>query len=369
METTITRLLDAGVRAHTFPGATATVAWCKRGHEPEMVSAAGGALTPGGTKVTQDHLYDLSAITQPIVAMLTMRLIHRGVINVESSLDTWLQDTCGTPTGERTVLHLLRHRSGLAPWGGLYLDVPHPIGSGAAYRWIMHEAAKRMERPPGGEPVQSDLGYLLLGEILMRASGKKLSELLAEEITRPFDIEKEMFYPGALTPSQKLAVIRRCGPTEHCDWRTKVLQGEVHDENAFALGGVAGHAGIFSTSRALARFGVEMIQVFHGESEWLKSAALHDALADGTRDGTPPGEKHNLRTGWKMMDKAAGRRLSAGTFGQTGFTGVSLWCDPQRDMVVSLLSNRVHPGRANRKIDGFRPAFHDAVAAAFDASA
>ncbi|MBC7172132.1 MAG: serine hydrolase [Polyangiaceae bacterium] len=141
-----------------------------------------------------------------------------------------------------------------------------------------------------------------------------------------------------------------------------MLRGEVHDENCAALGGVGGHAGLFGTARGVAVFGRWLLDNLKGRSTLLVPQALLRKSLE-----PQPGGTH--RIGWDAKSEGeslAGRRLSAGSFGHWGFTGTSLWCDPERDLVIALLTNRVHPCRANQKIRGFRPAFHDAIVAAFD---
>jgi CubicO group peptidase (beta-lactamase class C family) len=149
--------------------------------------------------------------------------------------------------------------------------------------------------------------------------------------------------------------------TEKDDWRGRHVRGEVHDENCHALGGISGHAGLFGSARAVATFGRAYLDAYLGRGEFLPKPLVEEALR------ARPGGTHVL--GWDRKsgaDSAAGRRASAETFGHLGFTGTSIWCDPVRDLVVVLLTNRVCPSRANVKIKGFRPAFYDGIFAAFD---
>ncbi|MGB0680146.1 MAG: serine hydrolase domain-containing protein [Polyangiales bacterium] len=212
-----------------------------------------------------------------------------------------------------------------------------------------------------GQPVASDLGYLIAGEALARVMGVGLHKLVASRVTEPLGIAAEMLYPGSLPLSKRSRLQRLMPPTERCHWRGKLVQGEVHDENAAAFGGVAGHAGMFATARALARFGREMLRILEGRSTFLPLPVLQSALS--AVDGAP------TCLGWQRIDGVqgvAGRRLSPQTFGGLGRTGTSLWCDPVRQLCVVLLTNRICPSRANVRINGFRPAFHDAIVAAFD---
>jgi CubicO group peptidase (beta-lactamase class C family) len=150
----------------------------------------------------------------------------------------------------------------------------------------------------------------------------------------------------------------RIAPTEDDSWRARVLVGEVHDENAWALGGVAGHAGLFGTAPAVGAFARHALQVLFGRTGIVARQTLETFVA---RDATVPGSSRAL--GWDTMlpTSSCGSRLSARAFGHTGFTGTSLWIDPERNLYVVLLTNRVYPTRTNDRIRQVRPAFHDAV--------
>jgi len=356
-----TRLLEAGVSGQVFPGGAACIGWRQADGPVYCVAHAGRLAYAAPTPTRDDTPYDLASLTKPIVAMAALRLVAQGVLALDARADSILSDVRGGGAASVTLEQLLTHRSGLAPWGGLYLDVPHEPGSAAARRWILSEASRRVETEAGGESVYSDLGYIIGGEMIARAAGETLDRVVATEIAEPLGIEAELYYAGALPSDRRAELTRRCAPTERCEWRGRIVRGEVHDENCSALGGVAGHAGMFGTTRAVARFGREMLDCLAGRSDFIAADALQAALAPR------PGGSHLL--GWDAKTgspSAAGRRLGPKTFGHLGFTGTSLWCDPERDLVVVLLTNRVHPSRANEKIKGFRPAFHDGVVAAYD---
>ncbi len=171
-----------------------------------------------------------------------------------------------------------------------------------------------------------------------------------------------MMYAGALSIDRRAELSRRCAATERDDWRGKLLRGEVHDENCAALGGVSGHAGVFATARAMATFARAFLDSRDTKGNFLSSTTVAHALEE-----RPLG---TYRLGWdgKSAEKsAAGKRMSPVSFGHLGFTGTSVYCDPIRDAVIVLLTNRVCPSRANEKIKFFRPAFHDGMIATLDA--
>jgi CubicO group peptidase (beta-lactamase class C family) len=356
------RLLEAGVAGQVFPGGAACISFREGDVVEHVVAAAGRLASTGGPRVDEATPYDLASLTKPVVATAALRLEAQGKLDLGTRADALLTDVRGGPGGVATIEQLLAHRSGLAAWGGLYLDVPHEAGSMAARRWILSEAARRSEREPGLVTEYSDLGYIIAGEAVARAAGASLDEVVEAQVTGPLGISAEVFYAGALPAEKRAELMRKVAPTERCEWRGRIVRGEVHDENCAALGGVAGHAGLFGTAHGVSVFGRAILDCVTGKSDFLDAKVMERALAD--RGG-------RYRFGWDIKSgnpSAAGRHLGPRTFGHLGFTGTSLWCDPDRDLVVVLLTNRVHPSRANEKIKGFRPAFHDGVVAAVLAS-
>lgn len=365
------RLLAAGVAGQVFPGATACVSYREPDGELVRVTAAAGrpvtsalALEHERRRAVDDAtLYDLASLTKPIFATLCLRLLARGELSLELRAEDFIPDVRGTIGAAATLEELLTHRSGLAAWGGLYLDVPHELGSKAARRWILTEAARRAHGKPKEHAVYSDLGYIIASGVVTKSTGSDLPTLLAREILAPLELDPlELGYPPALGAEARRRLERRVAATERDDWRGRLLRGEVHDENCAAMGGVSGHAGLFGTASAVGRVARAVLDATTGrgaEPRFLPEALMKMALA-------PRGGGTEL-LGWDSKSptaSSAGKRMSAASFGHLGFTGGSVWCDPEADVAVVLLSNRVCPSRANEKIKGFRPAFHDAIMAA-----
>ncbi len=352
------RLMDAGVAGQAFPGGVACVNW-REGDTVLSVDVAAGRLRTGEPEVKASTPYDLASLTKPVVATAALRLCAAGKLSLNVRTDSVVTDVRGGVGGAATLEMLLTHRSGLADWGGLYLDVPHDPGTAAARRWILSEASRR---PAEGElkgSLYSDLGYLIAGEVIARTAGEKLDRVVAREVTDPLGISGDVFFPAALAPDRRAQVVRDAAPTEWCEWRGRLIRGEVHDENCAAFGGVAGNAGLFGTARGVASFGRAVLDSLLGRGDFLPQSLVEQALK--------PIEGTSLRLGWDAKspeNSSAGRRMSARTFGHLGFTGTSIWCDPERDIVIVLLTNRVHPSRANERIKGFRPGFHDGLLAA-----
>lgn len=354
-----TRLLAAGVAGQVFPGGVVSISW-REGGEVVFVEAFAGRLNDHGPLVDALTPYDVASLTKPVVATAALRMVAAGTLSLDVRADSLVSDVRGGTGGNATLEQLLTHRAGLAPWGGLYLDVPHEPGSAAARRWIISEASRRPDESGGGaggaRAVYSDLGYIIAGEVLSRVAAEPLDRVVAHQVTEPLGIADQVFYLGALGPSERAAVTKRVAPTERCEWRGRIIRGEVHDENCAALGGVAGNAGIFATAHGIAVVARAVLDSFLGKGTFLPRALVEHALE--ARDGGTP------RLGWDARnagESSAGKRMGPRTFGHLGFTGGSVWCDPDKDVVVALLTNRVHPSRANERIKGFRPAFHDGV--------
>jgi CubicO group peptidase (beta-lactamase class C family) len=223
---------------------------------------------------------------------------------------------------------------------------------------MLAEAARRVAgEPPAHGSVYSDLGYLIAGAALARAFGGPLDVLVRREVTEPLGIADQMFYAASLDDAQRAELARRVAPTERCSQRQRVLRAEVHDENCHAYGGICGHAGMFGTARAALRFGLALLRALRGDSAFLPADLVAWALA------ARPGGGHVV--GWDTKSRegsSAGALFSVRSFGHLGFTGTSLWCDPERHRCAVLLSNRVHPTRDNIQIRALRPRFHDLCA-------
>src|ERR1700690_2063175 len=212
--------------------------------------------------------------------------------------------------------------------------------------------AEPLIREPGKQVEYSDLGLILVGEIISRLTGKPLDQFAKEEVLNPLGMADTMFNP----PRSLLA---RIAPTElDSDFRKRLVWGEVHDENAWAMGGVAGHAGLFSTAGDIAKFAQMLLNGgIYAHRRLLARATIQTFTTREIICDTASAIGLDVPT----QPSSAGHFYSEKSFGHTGFTGTSIWIDPERDLFVILLTNRVNPTRANEKIRQVRPALHDAV--------
>jgi CubicO group peptidase (beta-lactamase class C family) len=261
--------------------------------------------------------------------------------------------------GSVNFLHLLTHTSGLAPWRDLFMQVgppPPPPGESdpvdreqRLQKALELIAGYAFVEKPGHAVHYSDLGLILLGESVTRLDkADTLADVIRSRITGPLNLDRITFRPD--DPAN-------CVPTEDDQrWRSRRCQGEVHDENAASLGGIAGHAGLFGTAPQLARFGQAWLDAVKGRSpDWLLPDLAQKAVTE---------QADGRGLGWVMKSpqkSSAGTRYSPDSFGHTGFTGTSLWIDPQRELVVALLTNRVYHGRHHKGVLELRMDVHDAV--------
>ena len=272
-----------------------------------------------------------------------MQAVDRRQLDLDAPLTRWLADWRGADRAAVSVTDLLEHASGLTAHLPFFRDCR---GRAEFERAI---STLPLEYTPRSASVYSDLGFILLGFILEQVYGVTL-EAAFRAVAEQHDWGELRYQPPA-------AWRGRTAPTEVDAWRGRLLVGEVHDENAWALGGVAGHAGLFGTAAAVGRFARAIAAGFRDRPSIVRAASFRRFM---TRTDVP-GSSRAL--GWDTMlpTSSCGTRMSQAAVGHTGFTGTSLWIDPQADVYVVLLTNRVHPTRANEAILRVRPALHDAV--------
>lgn len=293
-------------------------------------------------------VFDLASLTKVIATTsLVMREVRRGVMLIDAPVRRYLPEWHAPGGDAVTIGHLLDHSSGLPAHRRLWETSQDAT---ALRRAVM---SVPLDRPVGASSVYSDVGFLLAGFALEAVTG------------RPLDAQWASVWPSHLPWlgfNPEPATWPRVAATENDPWRGRVLQGEVHDENAAVLGGVAGHAGMFGTAEAVGLFASAVLSSFHAET-WLATPPLMRTFASRRQ---VPGSSRAL--GWDTMlpTSSCGPRLSPTAIGHTGFTGTSLWIDWERNLYVALLTNRVHPTRTNERFPPMRAQIHDAVIADLD---
>jgi CubicO group peptidase (beta-lactamase class C family) len=300
-------------------------------------------------------MYDVASLTKPIVTTTAaMMLVQQDRLDLDQSVANYLpefalaakSDPDPSWRSQVTVRMLLLHDSGLPAHRDFYKEAK---GHDAIIALALTEP---LVRKPGTQTEYSDIGFILLGEIIDRLTGGGLDAFAKQEIFEPLGIDHSMFHP-----SRRLRA--DIAPTEMDPaLRKRLVWGEVHDENAWAMGGIAGHAGLFSTAKDVAAF-AQMI--LNGGIYAHLRLVPRAVIAEFTARQTIGNSARALGWDVPVQPSSSGRYFSMKSFGHTGFTGTSLWIDPERGLFVVLLTNRVNPTRANEKIRQVRPALHDAI--------
>jgi len=340
--TSAARVLEQAILDRAFPAAVIEVGDVTR----PLWRQAFGRLTydADAPPATEETIFDLASLTKVLATTpLVIQQVERGALGLDDPVARYVTTWTGADRSRVTIRDLLSHSGGLTAYVPFFRN--HQ-GRPAFERAI---GALPLEYQPGTGSVYSDLGFMLLGFILDDevTLARRFDALLAQ-----MGIVSDLqFTPPPLWKP-------RTAPTEFDPWRGRLLLGEAHDENCWALGGAAGHAGLFGTAAATGDCARHVLQVLGGRTGAFSRATLETFV---TRRADVPGSSRAL--GWDTMltTSSCGTRMSRGAFGHTGFTGTSLWIDPDRGVYVALLTNRVYPTRANETIRQVRPAVHDAV--------
>ncbi|GBE53766.1 penicillin-binding protein 4* [bacterium BMS3Bbin14] len=359
LEKSLEQLFDRGLAKGVFTAAACAI-FTESGDRPGRLIKTWGRTRKGkkGEKVNPETIFDLASLTKPLCTTLSILcLIDQGVLDWSDSLDMLLR--AEIEPGKRNIRldQLLSHSSGLRSYRPYFAGFAPEIKKDNKKNLIKALLEEPLAYEPGSECRYSDLGFMLLGEVVERVSGRQLDTFFNEKIIKPLKIEEAPFF-SALN-SNRSKKTEKFAATENCPWRGRVMQGEVHDEHAWLMGGVAGHAGLFGTIRAVLLMTEKILHQWQGQEK-------HPAYSTTTLQRALK-KKYSDQTWCLGFDtptpggSTGGKYLSPQSVGHLGYTGTSFWIDPERDLVMILLTNRVHPTRKNEQIRIFRPLFHDTV--------
>ena len=347
-------VLEAAVADRAFPGATLAI-----GYKGKVAIHTFGNLSYDANAPAVDvrTMYDIASLTKVVATTTLVAKLAEGdfpvPLDLDAKVERYLPEWAAEPAGQDlewrhkvTVRHLLTHTSGLPPFKEYWRT------SKSKQETLTRIFAEPLDYEPGTKEVYSDLGIILMAEIIERLTGRPLDDLAKTYIFSPLGMKDTTFRPAK-------NLWTWIAPTEFDrNLRNRLVQGEVHDENAFTMGGVSGHAGVFSTAPDLAAFCQMLLNGgVYAHRRILKRATIAQFTA-------PQSLSNGTRTlGWAVPTEgsSSGHYFSTHSFGHTGFTGTSIWIDPDRQLFVVLLTNRVNPTRENQKIAQVRPALHDAV--------
>jgi CubicO group peptidase (beta-lactamase class C family) len=364
----VERAMEEAVGSRVFPGAVLLVN--KEGQVVYHRAFGHRSLEPDVTPLHEDTIFDLSSLTKPLATTTAFLLLAREhKLRIDDRVTRIFHNFGVHGKTHITFRHLLGHSSGLPGWRAYYKEILK-VERGGRVNFLCSHGAKQhvyelihREKPdaePGRSVVYSDLGFILLGEAIEEVSGASLDRFCQDRIFKPLGLRSTSFIDLSLVRTRRLVpVTEMIAPTERCEWRGKIICGEVHDDNAYAMGGVAGHSGLFASAGDVNLLVSKLRDCYLGKNPFLPEVLMQEAFS---RDKTVAQSPRTL--GWDTpaaIGSAAGTRFSRKTIGHLGFTGTSVWLDLEKAVHVVLLSNRVHPSRNNEKIKDFRPLVHDLV--------
>lgn len=361
--------MDAAVGRGVFPGAVLLVR--DAGRVVFLRAFGARSLVPERTPMHEGTIFDLSSLTKPLATSVAMMVLVRdGRLRLDDRVTRFFHNFGVHAKTHVTFRHLLSHCSGLPAWRPFFKDILDIERRGGRINFLATQGAKeyvyneiqrlRLEAPPGERAVYSDIGFMLLGAAVEEIAGVNLDRFCQEKIFRPLGLRATAFVDLTLLRARRIEPITEMiAPTERCPWRKRVICGEVHDDNAYAMGGIAGHAGLFAAARDVDTLLVRLKQCYDGQDTFLPQTIVREFW---TRDAAVSNSPWAL--GWDgpaAVNSAAGSHFSPRTVGHLGFTGTSFWLDLERNRHVILLSNRVHLSRDNDAIKQFRPRIHDLI--------
>ena len=368
----VRNVLRAGAETGVFPGAVLLVA---RGGElvAEMVvgqRALKGRSLNDLAPMVRDMVFDVAGLTGTLVtSTLMMQLVGDGRVGLSDRVGRYLEGFGVLGKSGVTIEQLLSHTSGLPHWHPFYEELLKENG-GARVGILTSRGARdyvvnRIQRMPlaytaGTRCVYSDLGLIILGQIVETVTGLSLDKAAQRYLFAPLGLRSSSFIDLLTLRCRGLEPVTECiAPTEECAWRGRVLCGEAHDDNAWAMGGIAGHSGLFSTARDLHLLATELLRAWHGRNALVSQDVVRAFWEPRAELG-----ESRWCLGWDRPSSENGMQSCgwpASAVGVCGVTGCSLWLDPERATHVILMSNRVHPHRANKRIIPFRADLHRVV--------
>lgn len=359
LKNSLDNLCGSGVAEHIFPGCVAGVSI---GREKKRFRLIGknGILTSEklNSYVNIDSYYDLASLTKPLcTAGCVLKLVEDGFLDWNTPVAYYFDDLQKSPEKENiTVGHLASHCSGFSAYSPYFKDFTPIYDPQNKKRLLKKIFREKLIYKTGTQNVYSDWGYILLGELIEQIAGMSIDSFFKQTIAKPFGLTEHIFFPSQAENVKEFR-LHGVAATEKCHWRNKVMEGEVHDEHCWLLGGVAGHAGLFANIYGVLSLCEHILDSWVGQKEIIPGLPFYKLFTHYTKNAdwylgfdTPT-----------VGGSTSGRYFSLKSAGHLGFTGTSLWMDPEQEVIVVLLSNRVHPARENEKIRQFRPYFHDTL--------
>lgn len=352
----ISELMEQAVSKGIFPGA---VLLCAIDEDIVFHDSFGSANIFTNEKMQTDHIFDLASLTKPIATTLAIsKLLEQDKIGLYQEIGSILKVLSKTSKAKITIDMLLRHTSGLPAYKDYYKKIVSQKFSRKEYlRQLLVD--QELENPINFCQVYSDIGFMILSWVIEEVSCQRLDAFIYKNIFVPLGIHNLFFVDlnSAIKASSTSGY--RFAATQYCPWRDRLLVGEVDDENAWAVGGIEGHAGLFGDVFSVYILCCEILKAVQGRTtSVLKSSIIKELIKKKTL------HDYDMVAGFDTPSKensSAGQFFSKNSIGHLGFTGTSFWIDPESSLTVILLTNRVHPSRSNEGIKKFRPELHDLI--------
>jgi CubicO group peptidase (beta-lactamase class C family) len=358
----IKKILEKGILEGIFPSAAAGISFGLGKEKKELITYCGNAtLYPKKRELKKNDFFDIASLTKPLATTLAILcLIKEKKIDIEEKLPSLLGKKI---KGKKNIINtrqLLSHSSGFPAhreYFTILKNIKNTDKNEFVENCILEEA---LEFEPGTKSLYSDLGFILLGRIIEKKSGYSLAHYVEEKVLKPLNLENKIFY-NPLFEGKKTLNKTDFVATEICSWRKKILSGEVHDDNCYTMGGVTGHSGLFGNIEGLTTYAGIILDLWKG-------ARTHPNINKEDLQSFLSRQQKISESSWALgfdtpgaKESSSGKQFSKKSVGHLGFTGTSFWIDPEKEVVIVLLSNRVHPSRENINIKQFRPYFHDRV--------
>ena len=369
--------LDKAIENQEIPGAVVLARMPREDEVLEYCWVRGlASARPERLPMRRNTIFDLASLTKPMATTTAiMMLVDEGSISLDDPVAKTLPTFAERGKEEVTIRHLLSHSAGLKPWREFHelliqkerKSGERLLGTKEGRDWIVDRILRSaLVHQPGEAAVYGDLDFIVLAAVVEAVSNQPFDEFCESRIFTRLGLIDTRFIPIPVDGSQPApdSVRSRIAATENCSWRERILWGEVHDPNASAMGGVAGHAGLFSTADDVMRFGQLFLDAYHDRNPSLPPERVREFCE---KQLLP--ESSDWALGWDTPTKGAsssGVHFSEKSVGHLGFTGTSLWIDLERELVVVMLTNRIHQVAKRSRFD-LRPKVHNAIVEAFTA--
>jgi CubicO group peptidase (beta-lactamase class C family) len=374
------QMLQKGIDENVFPGAVLLVGrkgkiLFHEGYGNKWHKTSNFAIP---TSMTADTVFDVASLTSGLVtSIILMKLIEQGKLKLDERVSRYIPRFSILGKSTITIGHLIAHTSGLPRWYPFYEDLVHKevafkvglMTTQGIKDYIVNTISKlKLNESVGENYLYSDLGLIILGAIIEITTGKNLNALAFEHIFSPLALNSSSYIKvnsrlqGKNSSSPYEPITEMIAPTELCQWRKKILWGEVHDDNAWIMGGVAPQSGLFTSAKDIHSIVSNLLLSLRGQSNYLSQDTVRHFLKTGIRLN-----ERDIKYGWDSPDALNGMiytGLSDASFGINSFTGCSVWADPAQDLDIILLTNRINPSRDNKKILNFRPELYRAILSA-----